>query len=356
MTGGERLPERSMNDGEGPPATRRIGYLLPVEPVPDRLTSELAAYVAREVARLGTTVAARPAHRVRFFWPPHPVSYSYHVLTSDWTGAASFEAHGETFGVKVATTPYGVFGRSEAIWHEERGATEEEMLARLRESAEPLFRRQRLIATTLEREGRFRGELASLPPLDRLKLLYCPDRDVANESHWLLERDHDRAALLPALLFILEDRTHPHRRSAQWCVLDLFEDLPSFARTDEEQRRAVGAIAGLLHDAEDDYARTVYKAGVVLGGHLPHRHGAEALLAELESPSRIGRRSAIHALFHVVEWLPERRAEIVARLRAHARVESDSLLSRFATHMAGDIEAEGHDHTVEPTFPDEVAA
>ena len=318
--------------------------------------TELAAYVAREVARFGTTVAVPPAHRVRFFWPPHPVSYSYHVLTSDWTGAATFEAHGETFGVKVATTPYGVFGRSEAIWHEERGDTVDEMLQRLRESAEPLFRRQRLIAATLEREGRFTGELASLGPLDRLKLLYCPDRDVANEAHWLLERDPDRNALLTALLFILEDRTHPHRRSAQWCVLDLFEDLPSFAPTEEAQERAVEAIAGLLHDAEDDYARTVYKAGVVLGGHVPHRYGAEALLRELGSPSKIGRRSAIHALFHVVEWIPARREEIVARLRAHARAESDSLLARFAANMASDIEAGGTDHTVEPTFPDEEAA
>lgn len=305
---------------------------------------------------MGTTVAAKPAHRVRFFWPPHPVSYSYHVLTSDWTGTATFEADGETFGVKVATTPYGVFGRSEGIWHEERGETLEEMLQRLRESAEPLFRRQRLIAATLEREGRFTGEVVSLGTLDRLKLLYCPDRDVANEAHWLLERDPDRAALLPALLFILEDRTHPHRRSAQWCVLDLFEDLPSFAATDEAQARAVEAIAGLLHDAEDDYARTVYKAGVVLGGHVPHRHGAEALLRELDSPSPIGRRSAIHALFHVVEWIPARRPEVVARLRAHARVEPDSLLARFASNMASDIESEGNDHTVEPTFPDEEAA
>ncbi len=320
---------------------------------PGETRRELKAYVAREVERLGTTEAAKPAHRVKFFWPPHPVSYSYHVLTSDWSGAATFEDHGETFLVKVARTPYGVFGRCEAIWHEERGETEEEMLGRLKESAEPLFRRQLLIARSLERDGRFTGEIGALEPLDWLKLLYCPDRDVANEAHWHIERARDRAVLLPALLFVLDDRTHPHRRSAQWCVLDLFEDLPSFARTPDDETEAVASVASLLADAEDDYARTVYKAGVVLGGHLPHRGGAEALLGQLESPSRIGRRSAIHALFHVVEWLPECREEITKRLRVHARAESDSLLSRFAANIASDLEHERSDHVLEPTFPDE---
>lgn len=320
---------------------------------PAEVRDELSAYVAREVARFGTTESIRPAHRVKFFWPPHPVSYSYHVLTSDWTGGASFEANGETFLVRVARTPYGVFGRCDAIWHEERGETEEEMLSRLRESAEPLFRRQLLIAKTLEREGRFTGEIGALEALDWLKLLYCPDRDVANEAHWLIERARNRADLLPALLFILEDRTHPHRRSAQWCVLDLFEDLPSFASTSEAEARAVASVAGLLADAEDDYARTVYKAGVVLGGHLPHRSGAEALVASLASPSRIGRRSAIHALFHVVEWMPDRRDDMIRTLRTHAREEGDSLLSRFASNIASDLEHERIDHVVEPTFPDE---
>lgn len=319
----------------------------------DDTRRELKAYVAREVARFGTTKAEKPAHRVKFFWPPHPVSYSYHVLTSDWSGATSFEAHGETFLVKVARTPYGVFGRCEAIWHEERGETEEEMLGRLKESAEPLFRRQLLIARTLEREGRFTGEIGALTPLDWLKLLYCPDRDVANEAHWNIERAHHRTELLSSLLFVLDDRTHPHRRSAQWCVLDLFEDLPSFARSPEDEARAIASVAHLLSDAEDDYARTVYKAGVVLGGHVPHRGGAEALLEQLNSPSRIGRRSAIHALFHVVEWLPQSRETITKRLRAHAREDSDSLLSRFAANIASDLEHERIDHVLEPTFPDE---
>ncbi len=319
----------------------------------EELREDLSAYVAREVARFGTTRAERPAHRVKFFWPPHPVSYSYHVLTSDWSGTASFEAHGETFLVKIARTPYGVFGRCESIWHEERGESEAEMLQRLRESAEPLFRRQLLIARTLEREGRFTAEIGSLGPSDWLELLYCPDRDVANEAHWHIERARERAAFLPALLFVLEDRTHPHRRSAQWCVLDLFEDLPSFAGSPSSEAEAIGAVAGLLRDAEDDYARTVYKAGVVLGGHLPHRGGAEALLSALDSPSRIGRRSAIHALFHVVEWLPEQRERITKSLRAHAREEGDSLLSRFASNIASDLEHERADHVLEPTFPDE---
>ena len=317
------------------------------------LAQSISKYIAREVARFGTTEAVRPAHRVKFFWPPHPVSYSYHVLTSDWTGETAFEDSGERFAVRVARTPFGVFGRSEAIWHEERGDTEAEMLRALKVSAQPLFARQRLMATTLEREGRETRTMDRLTPLEWLELLYCPDRDVANEAHLHIERAHDRGAMLDALLVVLRDRSHPHRRSAQWCVLDLFEDLPSFAHTVDEEARAVEAIAGLLADAEDDYARTVYKAGVVLGGHLPHRLGAAALLDSLGSPSRIGRRSAIHALFHVVEWMPDRCEEIVVRLRAHAAQETEPLLSRFALGIARDIEAGGTDHLVEPTFPDE---
>ncbi|MFX8988315.1 hypothetical protein ABTN23_19740, partial [Acinetobacter baumannii] len=79
-----------------------------------------------------------------------------------------------------------------------------------------------------------------------------------------------------ALLEILRDREHPMRRIAQWCVLDLFEDLPSYFPDDEGQKQAVDAMSGLLWDAEDDYARTVFKAGVVLGGHVPPPHGSEA--------------------------------------------------------------------------------
>ena len=42
------------------------------------------------------------------------------------------------------------------------------------------------------------------------------------------------------------DDRHPHRRSAQWCVLDMFEDLPSFCPTGEDQQAAIHAIQGLM--------------------------------------------------------------------------------------------------------------
>src|SRR5437016_734185 len=95
----------------------------------DDAVRELRAYVERAVvANGGSAEARKPAHRVKFHWPPHPISYSFHVLASDWTGGATFEAYGEVFDVQLARTPFGVFGRCPEIWHEERGETEEEML------------------------------------------------------------------------------------------------------------------------------------------------------------------------------------------------------------------------------------
>ena len=318
------------------------------------LVAELVRYVARAVERLGgSTVAIKPSHRVKFEWPPHPISYSFHVVSSDWRGHTTFESHGETFDVNVAKTPFGVFGRCKETWHEARGGTEGEMLAELKATAEPLLRRQLMMSEVLEIEGRFKGAMRDLPPIGLLKLLYCPDRDIANEAHLLIEADHDRRQFLPALILILEDRTHPHRRSAQWCVLDLFEDLPSFCETEDDEANAISAMKGILADAEDDYARTVYKAGVVLGGHIPHRHGGQALIDSLEVPSKIGRRSAIHGLFHVVEWVPTMKSTVLEALRVHSAKETDPQLRDFATNMVRDIQIGGVDHTPEPVFPEE---
>lgn len=315
---------------------------------------ELRAFIERAVAASGgSTAALKPAHRVKFHWPPHPVSYEFHVLASDWTGSTSFEAHGETFEVKVAKTPFGIFGRCEAIWHEERGETEEEMLTRLRESSEPLFQRQLAINRTLEQGGRFVGHLRELPSLDLLKLLYCEDRDVANEAHTAIETLASNHLFLPALVAILADRRHPNRRSAQWCVLDLFEDLPSFCETREEELAAVQAMKGLIWDAEDDYARTVYKAGVVLGGHIPHAHGGPTLIECLKAPSRIGRRSAMHGLYHVVEWVPEMEERVIAALEDSAKNDPDPVLRQYAHDMAGDIVRADNDHVPDPVFPEE---
>jgi hypothetical protein len=317
------------------------------------LAEEVKAYIERCVQRFGTTVAIKPSHRVKFHWPPHPISYSFHVVASDWTGSTSFEAHGETFDVKVAKTPFGVFGRCDAIWHEDRGGTEEEMINNLRASSEPLFHRQLRIHRTLEREGRFTGHISELPALSLCKLLFCEDRDVANDARTEIEVRASRVPFLPALLAILEDRRHPHRRSAQWCVLDLFEDLPSYCRQEGDDWVAVEAMKRLLMDAEDDYARTVYKAGVVLGGHLPGTFGGPALLECIHAKHRIGRRSAIHGLFHVVEWMPEMRETVAAALHEHSLHETDPQLKEFSEAMAIDIAEAKLDHISEPVFDDE---
>lgn len=310
-------------------------------------------FIDEVAARSGSTKAIKPGHRVKFAWPPHPISYSYHVMASDWTGSASFTRKGEEFEVKIARTPHGVFGRCEPIWLEARGETQEEMLASLQRDAEPFFVRQEVIAATLGIAGRYLKPVRELSPLSLVKLLYCSDRDVANDAQTEIET-HARSGLFTqALITVLCDHKHPRRRSAQWCVLDMFEDLPSFCTHVEDEEQAVTAMKDLLWTAEDDYARTAFKAGVVLGGHIPYRFGGPVLLECLDAPSKIGRRSAIHGLFHVVEWIPSMREKVVAALREQAVKDPEPLLQRYAAGMADDIEADEPEHVQEPVFPDE---
>jgi len=312
------------------------------------------AYVDRCVERSGgSTLAVKPSHRIKFHWPPHPISYSYHVLASDWTARTELVLEDETFEVEVARTPNGVFGRIPSLWHEDRGETEELMLANLAKSLRPLFQRQKVINRTLELPGRFTGHIRELDFLDLVKLLYCDDRDVADEARSEIEKHASSGVFLPVLLSVLEDRRHPNRRSAQWCVLDLFEDLGGFCHTPEESEAAIQSIKSLIWDAEDDYARTVYKAGVVLGGHIPFAHGGPALLECLSAPSKIGRRSAIHGLFHVVEWMPDARSQVVEALKGRAETEPEPLLKEYARLMARDIAEGDFDHVPDIVFPEE---
>ncbi|MFZ4507578.1 MAG: hypothetical protein ACOYON_07775 [Fimbriimonas sp.] len=315
---------------------------------------DLQSFIGRAVARQGgSTVARKPGHRIKFVWPPHSISHEFHVLNSDWTGSAHFEAYTERFDVKVARTPYGVFGRCESLWLEARGTDEAEMLGEMRTLAEPLFQRQLLIHKTLERPGRYGGSIRELSSFDLLKLLYCEDRDVANEAKTEIEKRASEQRFLEPLLVVLEDRAHANRRSAQWCVLDLFEDLPSFTPTLDEAKLAVAAIRRLIIEAEDDCARAIFKAGVVLGGHLPSTLGGEALLTCLKSAQRIGRRSAIHGLFHVVEWAPEQCDSVVAALHEQALVDPEPLLRDYAAHMARDLANGDLEHALEPFFEGE---
>jgi hypothetical protein len=227
------------------------------------------------------------------------------------------------------------------------------MLQRLRETSEPLLSRQRETNRALERPGRFKGPLRALAPIDLIKLLYSENRDVSNEAQTEIEKHASSRVFFPALIEILNDRRHPNRRAAQWCVLDLFEDLPSFATTPDDEEEAVDAMRNLIWDAEDDYARTIYKAGVVLGGHIPYIYGGPTLMDCLKAPSRIGRRSAIHGLFHVVEWTPTMRDQIVGALREAGAVDPEPQLKEFASLMADDIANNTFDHIQEPIFPDE---
>jgi len=317
------------------------------------LVAELGRFVEAAVQRFGSTAAIDPGHRVPFNWPPHPVSHSYHVLASDWRGKGVIEAHGEVFPVRIARTQYGVFGRIDSLWAEAKGDSDAVMYESLRRTVEPLFRRQLAIAETLGLSGRFTASIRDLPDLELVKLLYCPDRDVANEARTAIELHASTGVFGPVLIEVLTDRRHPLRRSAQWCVLDLFEDIHSFCKTPELEEEAVNAIRDLIWTAEDDYARTIYKAGVVVGGHLPDRFGGPVLLECLAAPSRIGRRSAIHGLFHVVEWHPESRVPIVKALEEVASHDPDPVIAEYAHLMARDIASGQTDHVPEPEFEDE---
>lgn len=319
-----------------------------------RLAEAFREFLNEEIARQGgPRPAEKPGHRVPFHWPPHPVSYSYHLHPTDWRGERRVTMNGEEFSVRLATTPHGVFGRCEALWLEAKGVDQEEMLQNLREAAQPLFRRQNLIARCLGLSSRFTGHIRELGHLDLLKLLYCPDRDASHEAQTAIELHASEGVFFEALLEILKDRGHAWRRSAQWEVLDLFENLESYCLDESDVEAAVAAMRELIWDAEDDYARAIYKAGVVLGGHLSAGVGGRALLQCLRAPSPIGRRSAMHGLFHVVEWEPDFREEVVAALREASRVEPVPVLKEYAVRMASDIERAEYDHVPEPMLPGE---
>jgi hypothetical protein len=319
----------------------------------DLLARELQSYIQEFVGMAKSTRAVKPGHRVKFAWPPHPISYSYHVLASDWTGNTTFKSHGEEFPVIVARTPHGVFGRCDPIWLEARGESLEAMLKSMAKDAEPFLQRQYVTAECLGREGRFKGTVRELAAIDLLRLLYCSDRDVANDAQREIETHARSGLFMPSLIAVLNDRQHPNRRSAQWCVLDMFEDLPGFCRNEADEIAAIRSMKDLIWDADDDFARTAFKAGVVLGGHVPSSYGGPVLIECLEAPSRIGRRSAIHGLYHVVEWSPEMRDQVVTALREHSKTDEEPLLRSYAAAMADDVEAENAEHFQEPMFADE---
>lgn len=296
-----------------------------------------------------------PGHRVPLKWPPHAVSHDFHVLPHDWTETRTEEFLGEAFAIRVARLPVGVFGRIDSIYAEAYGPDEQTMLRNLQLVISPYLLREARMAAALGIEGRWEGKVRDLPPLGLLKLLFCPDRDVARDAQIAIETNARSGLFTPAMLVILRDDTHPYRRVAQWCVLDMFEDLQGLTQSPEMVDQAVDAVKNLMWNATDDYARTVYKAGVVLGGHVCTESAAKALIECLEAPSKIGRRSAMHAAFHMVEWMPACRGEVVTKLRNAAQNDPEPVLRGFAAHMASDIERGETDHVTEPTFDEERA-
>ncbi|MGE0001162.1 MAG: hypothetical protein AB7F50_00530 [Fimbriimonadaceae bacterium] len=293
-------------------------------------------------------------HRVPFHWPPHLLSGDYHIAPHDWSGRASFEDQGEVFAVELAHNSAGVFGRTVGLWNEAKGETAEEVVELLKAGAQPLLNRQRAAAEALGLDSRLTQAIAELGPDQWIRLMLCRDRDVAHDAMTLIEAHASEVPFGPGLIALLRDRKHPFRRVAHWCVLDMFEDLPSLCPTPELQSEAVQAIRDLVWDAEDDYGRAVYKAGVVLGGHICTPEAAEALFECVSAPSKIGRRSALHALFHVAEWMPDLRERVIETLRTASESDPELLLRHYAGCMAADVEAGGTEHVAEPLFEEEL--
>ncbi len=302
----------------------------------------------------GSTAAVDPGHRRAFHWPPPAISRDYHVTKEHWADESQHVIRGETYTVQWATNDHGIFGRIIDLWNEAKGSSREEVLTRLEEGARPCLDRQDLISKSLGFSTRFNGNLSELESPQLVSLLYCKDRDIAYSALIEIETRASQAHFLSAFELILRDHKHPFRRSAQWCVLDMLEDYSAFCRSDEDIKSSVDAIEDLIMVADDDYARTVYKAGVVLGGHYCNDLAADALFRCLSRAKRPGRRSAMHAAFHLVEWMPEQRTRFVQALRAQADIEPEPLLKEFALHQADDIEMGSSDHVAEPIFEDEI--
>lgn len=320
----------------------------------EEASNRLAESLRQWLSGVPVSEAENPGNRIPFHWPLPSIANEYRLTEADWTGSMEGKICGELNLIETAHTDAGWFGRCSALWVDAHTPLKERELPRaLSRRSSPFMERMRSISDALGLKQRFRGHVRDLSPENLLKLLFCKDRDVANEARIEIEKAAANRLYTPALIEILEDKRHPMRRSAQWCVLDMFEDLPEYCRSKAEEDRAAAAMRKIIWEATDDYARAVYKAGVVLGGHLPETYGGPILIECLDSPSPIGRRSAIHGLFHVVEWVPELRGSVVSRLTAHAASEKEPLLREFALGIASNLENEEFDHVIEPLLPGE---
>jgi hypothetical protein len=58
-------------------------------------------------------------------------------------------------------------------------------------------------------------------------------------------------------------------------------------------------------------------------------------------------------LFHIVEWFPPRREEVLAALDEVAKSDSEPILREYAAAMGYDIAHRNFEHVAEPAFLDE---
>lgn len=295
----------------------------------------------------------KPGPRVPLKWPPPSVALEFHVQAADWTERLELEVEGEKHLVELAYTRSGVFGRFTDFGNDARADSAEKVLRALANGVRPWLKQQREIGQLLGSEGTRPYRSSDCSPIGLVRLLYAVDRDISHYARLEIESHASMALFGPTLLAILADRRHPQRRAAQWAVLDLMEDLRSFFPTDVSQEHAIEAIRDLMWDATDDFARTIYKAGIVLGGHVCTITSAEALLECLHAPSRYGRRSAIHACFHLNEWMPELKERIATELERVAQEDPEGILRGYAEAMAEDIRNDRFDHFDDVFFPEE---
>lgn len=324
-------------------------------PSPEQLLASLDAFLAEERERMGRPMpAVNPSHRRQFTWPKASIAAQYHVGPTDFTKSVRYEIHGEGFQVAVAETPFGCFGRCEALKGEAKGASIEGMLANLGRELEPLFRRQFAISRTLGLARRFDGHINELEPGQLVRLLFCEDRDVAHTAMQEIDA-HARSGLYtPCLIRILYDEWHIYRRTAQWCVLDIFEDLPNVCRSDEEMTHALNGIRHLMINSPDDIIRTIYKAGDVLGDHIATPEAGEILVEVLQNGTYpFGRRSAIHGMIHLCEWLPQYQDKCLEALEQAAVADPDPNLRAYALAALRDIRM-GGPHGPEPALAGEI--
>ncbi|GIV01564.1 MAG: hypothetical protein KatS3mg015_0394 [Fimbriimonadales bacterium] len=322
----------------------------------EEILQSLEQFLAEEERRnRGPQPALNPGHRRQFLWPKPSIAAQYNVKPEQFTREVRLEIHGEAFPVLVAETPFGVFGKCEPLWAEAKGSDEEAMIANLKKELEPLFERQFAISRTLGLPRRYDGAISDLEPPQLVRLLFCTDRDVAHQAMYQIESRARTVPYGPALIRVIEDRSHPYRRTAQWCALDVFEDLLNIFPERSDQQRAVDAICEFMMTAEDDYARAVFKAGDVLGDHVATEMAGEGLLRVLEEgESPFGRRSAVHGLIHLCEWLPEFRPRALAALERVSEKDPEPILRDYAAATMEDIRT-GVPHGPEPTLPQEAA-